>query len=807
MRVLREELTVAANVHSRLLLLRKHLSLSSSHAYGGTLVLCPIDDFDSRTRLMSEERAKGDLADMELGNAASEDSTAFWKLWKEHERYLYRICLHQLGGVEEEAEEALSVLMVKLLDLLPRYEDRIQNLRAWLARITYNLCIDIRREIQRTRSLESIDELAASDSGVFLSSAESPEEAALRAESRRYISHAIEDLSLKLRVPFLLHHLYDLPYNEIATRLEITPENARKRGQLARVALQESLEKYVRGRAKPSPKSDKIDFESYLQPFESAGPVRQTAVRLVNVFVTPEVERSFCLHLDHKPLKLHPKIEKVMRYTLSHPGGWKKRLELAQLLYEAGEWRGAIQQYQRVLERQPRLLKAYFDLGHVLNLMDNKSASIATYERALEIAGEPATRHHLRGLIELQRGNYRAAIAEFEDATQIQPDQVGYWHSLAMAHVLRDSPLEALGSFKESLKIDPGDEKALTYLPELLRDLGRVGEAERYIDESLRRRSENVLSIKSLADYRSQRRLVFANEGRKTLGLIKDALRIAGKSPEVQESLALFHLCRGAWDEGVAVLRIFANQHKLSPAAWYYYAKSLLQTGDYLTAADAIRQAQCLDPGSWKINLLACEIFSYMGPTRELRALLEDLLQRFPERWSAWAKAGWAWMAGLNEPDRACEISAHGPRLQPQLPDSWFQHSTVLGRAGLFKEAILAAEIGWRWLPNDDDGSQSVPAAFRLAEMCMLINAAGQAEPWMEQASQRLAGLIALRPAEGCFWLGKLLELAGDTQGATGAFTRSLKHSLFYPDRSEAENALARLTTPLSKRAGAFPVG
>jgi len=759
---------------------------------------------------MNEVRAKRDLADMEVGEAAGADSSGFWKLWEEHERYLYRICLYQLGGVEEEAEEALSVLMVKLLELLPRYECRIQNLRAWLARLTYNLCIDIRREIQRTRSLESIDELVASDGGVLLSSEESPEETVLRLESRRYISQAIEDLSLKLRVPFLLHHLYDLPYNEIAARLEITPENARKRGQLARVALQESLEEYLSGRARPSPKSDLVDFDSYLQTYWSAracGPVNQTAVRLINVFVTPKVERNFCLHLDHKPLRLYPKIKQVTRYTMNHPGGWKKRLELAQLLYEAGEWRGAIQQYQRVLERQPRLLKAYLDLGNLFDLMENKSASIATYEKALQIAGEPAPRHHLKGLIELQRGNHRTAVREFQEATQIQPDQIGYWHSLATAHIRRDSPLEALRSFKESLKIDPGDEEALTYVPELLRELGRVSEAERYLEESLRRRSENVLSIKSLADYRSQRRLVFANQGRKTLGLIKEALRIAGESPEVQESLALFHLCRGEWDKGVAVLRVFANEHKLSPAAWYYYARSLLQTGDPLTAAEAIRQGQCLDPDSWKINLLACEILSYRGPRQELQALLEDLLQMFPERWSAWAKAGYAWMVGLKDPDRACATSAQGPKLQPQLPDSWFQHSKVLELAGRYEEAIIAGEVGWRWLPKDEDGSQSVPAAYGLAASHILINAPEQAEQWIDQASQRLAGLITFRPAEGYFWQGKLLELSGDKRRAAAAFTRSVKDSLFYPDRAEAENALVRLTTPLSKRAGAFPVG
>jgi RNA polymerase sigma factor (sigma-70 family) len=746
---------------------------------------------------MSDESTNGNLAARESENAANVDTTSFWKLWEEHEKFLYRICLHQLDGIEEEAEDALSVLMVKLLDLLPRYEDRIQNLRAWLARITYNLCIDIRREIQRKRNLESIDELADSIGEAFVSSAESPEEATLRLETRRYIFQAIEELSVKLRAPFLLHHLYALPYDEIAVRLELSPENARKRSQLARLVLQESLEKYFSGNTRLSPKRDQKDFDGCLLPSgpaEPSAPVRQTAMRLVNVFVKPGVERSFCLHLNHRPSKLYPKIERVTRYTVDHPGGWKKRLELAQLLFEAGEWPSAIQQYQQVLERQPCLLRAYFDLGNVHDLMDNKLASIDTYERALQIAGEPATRHHLKGLIELRQGNYGTAVTEFLEATQIQPDQVGHWHNLAMTHVLRDSPLEALGSFKESLKIDPGDEKALTYLPELLRELGRVSEAERYVGESLRLRSENVLSIKSLADYRCQRRLVFGNQGRKTLGLIKDALRIAGESPQVQESLALFHLCRGEWDKGVSVLRGFANQHQLLPAAWYHYAKALLQTGDHVTAAEAIKQGQSLDPDSWKISLLACRIFSYQGATPELRTLIEDLVEKFPERWTTWAKAGWALMIAFNEPEAACVTSAQAPRLQPELPDSWFQHSKVLGVAGRYEEAIAAAEVGWRWLPEDEDGSQSVPAAFRLAENYILINATERAEIWIGEASRRVAGLITFRPAHGYFWEGKLLELAGDRRGATTAFVNAVKHHLFYPDRAEAEASISRLT-------------
>lgn len=154
------------------------------------------------------ERSNDRLTSVDLDHSRTGDSSDFWELWKEHEAYLFRICLHQLGGIEEDAEDALGVLMVKLLDLMPRYGDRIENLRAWLTRITYNVCIDIRRELHRKWNLQSIDDLAASDGAIFLSPTESPEEGALRRESARHVSHAIEELWPELRIPFLLHYLY-----------------------------------------------------------------------------------------------------------------------------------------------------------------------------------------------------------------------------------------------------------------------------------------------------------------------------------------------------------------------------------------------------------------------------------------------------------------------------------------------------------------------------------------------------------------------------------------------------------------------
>jgi len=230
----------------------------------------------------------------------------------------------------------------------------------------------------------------------------------------------------------------------------------------------------------------------------------------------------------------------------------------------------------------------------------------------------------------------------------------------------------------------------------------------------------------------------------------------------------------------------------------------LLRTGDIERASEAIRRACYLDPESWRVSSSAMEVWCSEGSQAELRTLIKSVLQRFPERWTAWAQAGWAYVAGLGEADTACVVSAHGPRLQPQLASAWFQHSNVLARGSRHEESITAALVGWRWLPPDEDGSQSVPAAVGLAESYWIINDKRRAQAWLDEGARRLPTLIAVNPAEAYFWQGKLLESSGDQIGARQAFKKSVDQNLLHPKRQDAEAAMFRLAPPLSKCAGAF---
>jgi RNA polymerase sigma factor (sigma-70 family) len=752
----------------------------------------------------------------ELQSLATGDFTAFWRLWEGHQKYLYRICLQQLGGVPEEAEDAHSRLLIKLWDLLPRHASRIKNFRAWITRITHNLCIDIHRERRQTNNTKSLDNLTEGEDHALLRAADSPEEIALTQEINRYLYDGVNELASKLRIPFLLHFLHDIPYGEIAAQLSITPENARKRGQLARDVLRERLKNYISGLGHLTGSHNRNNLYPFLEASLIAEQTQQApgqqgraetvSLRLVKVVLNSGIERSFYIQLDHKPLKLYPKIETVTRYTSNHPMGWKKRLELAQLLYEAGEWERAIKEYRLVLEKQPRLIDVYLDLGNVQGLMESKSDSIATYQKALALAPEPATRHRISGLVEIHRGNYQRAISEFQEASKIEPTYAVHWHHLAFVYLLGDSPLEALRCFEECLKINPNDIAALTQLPPLSCDLGRTNEAEHYLDRALEQSPASVLSIKCLVDLRCKRRWVFGKDGKKTLALIQRAARLAGDSPEILASLASYHLCRGEWDEAISLLQTFTETHPASPEGWCCYAGALFQTGDVEAASEAIRQAYRLDPNFWKTNATACEIFGCQGPTPFLRLLLEKILERFSQRWSAWAVVGLAWMTGLKDAERAITISSRAPQLQPHLAEAWFKHARLLALAGSYHEAIVSAEVGWQQLPLDEDGSQSIPAAIGLAENYLLIRATGSEQVWMGEAARRLDSFIDLNPAEGHYWQGKLLELSGQRRTAVESYRGALEHNLFYPLRHDAEKALARLGTPLPRRDRSFPL-
>lgn len=196
----------------------------------------------ARTQLDKAEE-KRLLASLSQGNRA-----AFWILWNLHQDYLYSRCLSWMGGNPSDAEEALSRATLKAWDKLPDYAEKITNPRAWLTRLTHNLCVDIHRERSRgAKNVECIEEILGTEQELMFSRSYSPEAVVMRQELERYLCQAIAELPSRLKDVFILRCCQEMSYSAIAQRLGLKEATARKRLQQARSRLQRQLNVYLRG--------------------------------------------------------------------------------------------------------------------------------------------------------------------------------------------------------------------------------------------------------------------------------------------------------------------------------------------------------------------------------------------------------------------------------------------------------------------------------------------------------------------------------------------------------------------------------
>ena len=103
----------------------------------------------------------------------------FSQKWREYQDHLYRCCLKWVDGNHANAEEALSRAAVKAWNKVKDGKYIVTNFKAWLTKLTRNLCVDIHRENNRgIGKVESIEAIAESEGDKLASNYENPIHAA-----------------------------------------------------------------------------------------------------------------------------------------------------------------------------------------------------------------------------------------------------------------------------------------------------------------------------------------------------------------------------------------------------------------------------------------------------------------------------------------------------------------------------------------------------------------------------------------------------------------------------------------------------
>jgi RNA polymerase sigma-70 factor (ECF subfamily) len=247
----------------------------------------------------------------------------FWQQWEQYQDYLYHCCLKWMGGNPTEAEDALSRSMLKALEKVRDCTGVITNFKAWLTRLTYNICVDTHREYKRLGDrVENLEVIVEKGEEGLVSLSHTPESVALRGELAIIIHRAINDLPPRLREPFVLHFIEEKSYPDIAQELGISYNNLCKRISQARGIVQKHLTKYLSG-FDDSP----LDTSSLSDKMEKFGVQSFYSHQIIKTYpeITPSLlqkQRGF----DHS---LNYQVSAICLETLPHawyhsptPLGW-----------------------------------------------------------------------------------------------------------------------------------------------------------------------------------------------------------------------------------------------------------------------------------------------------------------------------------------------------------------------------------------------------------------------------------------------------------------------------------------------------
>ncbi|MBW8879194.1 MAG: sigma-70 family RNA polymerase sigma factor [Acidobacteria bacterium] len=652
---------------------------------------------------------------------------------------LCRRCTRQ----EADAEEAFSRASLLLYHKLPAYLERVENLRGWILRLTFNACMSLHRESRRRgeQSLEEIGAASLADEGLLDTSPEGdPESSYLQKEMSQFLRSSIENLPERLR-DTMIGHLSLGSYREIADRLAINEANARKRMQEAREVLSRGLAQYRAGVARPpAPPPGRPAKPRRAASASAAGdpPERVRALRAVVVTLPGGVERQRLLAL-RLPLGKERR-DALERYVEQHPGGGTKRLALARALLEEGRAEEALPHLEHGVERQPRRLDAWLDLIATCRLLERPAAAAGACERALAVHRGPAAAL-LQGLHAQCLGRTAEAERAFRDARDAMPESPAPWTALAELQRATGRPHEAAGSLEEALARSPTDVAALTLGAEPLRLLGRSAEA--------RRRDARALEVDAANPPALERRLVaaarsaggrLAPEG----GLWRAVERLARTRAVALSLLSFLRVCGGDLAGAGEMASCVAARPQLAEAR-IARARLLDALDRPLLALQEVDVARTLQAPARELDLLACRISLRGGLSWRTLQESEDLLARHGDAWDTASTAAWA-LVHLGRTDRAIELSQAAVARQPGLPAAWLEHGRVLARAARLQEAVAATETGWSLLPEGDGFDLAAPAALDLAVLHRRLGYPEWARQWALQALESCVALAGLDP-------------------------------------------------------------
>ena len=185
-----------------------------------------------------------------IARLQARDETAVHELAERYGPRIYQLALRQMKS-PEDAEEVTQDVLLKVYRKIGAFRGD-SALSSWIYRITFNTAMSRLRSSRLERAAQHVDRRDEQDEGrqTTLQPADwshMPDEELLRAQLRRAVMTAIQDLPEIYRAPVVLRDIEGLSTEEASTRLHVKDQTLKSRLHRGRLLLRERLQAFTSG--------------------------------------------------------------------------------------------------------------------------------------------------------------------------------------------------------------------------------------------------------------------------------------------------------------------------------------------------------------------------------------------------------------------------------------------------------------------------------------------------------------------------------------------------------------------------------
>jgi len=169
------------------------------------------------------------------------------------------------------------------------------------------------------------------------------------------------------------------------------------------------------------------------------------------------------------------------------PDNLKALLLLGEIHQARGEQEKAFDLYRRAVAVAPQLARARISLGAVALELNRLDIAEASLKQAIALGGNQPDLHFNLGVMAEQRGQRAVAEREYRAEVAAHPESLGAWVNLGLLERQAGKSDAALAAFEKAASARPDAFQGPYLMAETLVALGRRPDAERWIQEALRR--------------------------------------------------------------------------------------------------------------------------------------------------------------------------------------------------------------------------------------------------------------------------------------------------------------------------------